>query len=124
MVVSVEGMWCASCALAGERVRARAPGVTWASTSFSGGSALIKWDPDRFSLNELLARVERIGYRIVPLIETDEMEQRIEEQARAVWLRLAVAVIFGMWSMNGTLAFFLVFVLVFSSLGWWFALVA
>src|SRR3569833_4456564 len=74
----------ASGARAGERGTARAPGVTWASTSFSGGSALIKWDPDRFSLNELLARVERIRYHIVPLIETDEMEQHNEEQARAV----------------------------------------
>lgn len=124
MVVSVEGMWCASCALAVERVMARAPGVTWASTSFSGGSALIKWDPDRFSLNELLARVERIGYRIVPLIETDEMEQRIEEQARAVWLRLAVAVFFGMWSMIGTLALYMDSDLAHSPQGWRIALAA
>jgi len=122
MVVSVEGMWCGSCALAVERVIAKVPGVTSAHTSFAGGSALVRWDPERFDPAELFARVERLGYRIVPLIETGEVEQRIDAQARAVWVRLAVAAFFGMWSMLGTLALYLDAELAASRQGWWIAL--
>jgi heavy metal translocating P-type ATPase len=122
MVVSIEGMWCGSCALAVERTIARVPGVTWASTSFAGGSALVRWDPSRFDLDQLFARVEQLGYRIVPLVETGEMEQRIDAQARAVLLRLAVAAFFGMWSMLGSLGLYLDSQLAASTQGWWVAL--
>jgi heavy metal translocating P-type ATPase len=122
MVVSIEGMWCGSCALAVERTIAKVPGVTWASTSFAGGSALVRWDPSRFDLDQLFARVEQLGYRIVPLVEAGEMDQRIDAEARAVLLRLAVAVFFGMWSMLGSLALYLDGELAASTQGWWVAL--
>ncbi|WP_187271592.1 heavy metal translocating P-type ATPase [Massilia arenae] len=122
MVVSIEGMWCASCALAVERTIARSPGVTAASTSFAGGSALVRWDPDRIDLDELFTRVERLGYGIVPLVESQEMERQIDAQARAVWMRLAVAGFFGMWSMLGSVALYLDAGLAASQAGWWIAL--
>lgn len=124
MVASVEGMWCGSCAMAVERIIARVPGVTGANISFAGGSALIRWDPARFDLDELLSRVERLGYRMVPLIDSDEMEQRIDAEARSVWMRLAIAVFFGMWSMLGSLALYLDGELASSPEAWWVALVA
>ncbi|MCC6070989.1 heavy metal translocating P-type ATPase [Massilia sp. GCM10020059] len=122
MVVTIEGMWCNSCALAVERIIARVPGVTWASTTFAGGSALIKWEPGAFELDVLLARVEKLGYRIVPLIEADDMDRRIEAQASAAWMRLAVAVFFGMWSMLGSLALYTDSALAASPAGWTIAL--
>lgn len=124
MVVSIDGMWCGSCALAVERTIAKVPGVTWASTSFAGGSALVRWDPQRFDPAELFERVERLGYRIVPLVETGEVERRIDVQARSVWIRLAVAAFFGMWSMLGALALYLDAELASSRQGWWVALVS
>ena len=124
MVVSIEGMWCGSCALAVERTIAKVPGVTWASTSFAGGSALVRWDPARFDIEELFARVSRLGYQIVPLVETGEMEQQIDAQARAVLPRLAVAAFFGMWSMLGSLALYLDADLAASTQGWWIAFAA
>lgn len=124
MVVSIEGMWCGSCAMAVERTIARTPGVTWASTSFAGGSALVRWDPERFDPDELFARVEKLGYRMVPLIEAQEMERQIDAQARTVWMRLAVAVFFGMWSMLGSFALYLDHDFAASPDGWWVALTA
>ncbi len=122
MVVSIEGMWCASCALAVERTIARAPGGTAASTSFAGGSALVRWDPERVNLDEVFSRVERLGYGIVPLVESQELERQIDAQARAVWMRLAVAGFFGMWSMLGSVALYLDAGLAASPQGWWVAL--
>lgn len=122
MVVSIEGMWCGSCAMAVERTLARTPGVTWASTSFAGGSALIRWDPRRIDLDVLFSRVEKLGYRIAPLVEAQEMEEKIDAQARAVWLRLAVAVFFGMWSMLGSIVLYLDGDVAASPQAWWIAL--
>ncbi|HSP01821.1 MAG TPA: heavy-metal-associated domain-containing protein, partial [Thioalkalivibrio sp.] len=103
LVVSIEGMWCAGCAMAVERIIARTPGVTFASTSFAGGSALVRWEREDFDPREIFERVAKLGYRVAPLIEVDEMEQRIDEHARKVWVRLAVALFFGMWSMLGSI---------------------
>ena len=122
MVVTIEGMWCGSCAMAVERTIARTPGVTSASTSFAGGSALIRWDPQRIDLDDLFSRVRKLGYKIAPLIEAEEMEARIDTQARAVWIRLAVAVFFGMWSMLGSFALYLDKDFAASAEGWWVAL--
>ncbi len=122
MVVSIEGMWCGSCAIAVERTIARTPGVTSASTSFAGGSALIRWDPHRIDLDDLFSRVGKLGYKIAPLIETEEMEAHIDNQARAVWLRLAVAAFFGMWSMLGSFVLYLDGDFAASAEGWWIAL--
>lgn len=122
MVVGIDGMWCASCALAVERTLARSPGVSSASTSFAGGSALVRWDPAQVDLDLLFERVEKLGYRIVPLVEAQEMENQIDAQARAVWMRLAVAGFFGMWSMLGSVALYLDAQLAASPQGWWVAL--
>lgn len=122
MVVSIEGMWCGSCAMAVERTLARTPGVTWASTSFAGGSALIRWDPQTIDLDALFARVKKLGYEIAPLLEAQEVEAQIDTQARAVWMRLAVAAFFGMWSMLGSFALYLDADFAASREGWWVAL--
>ena len=122
MVVSIEGMWCGSCAMAVERTLARTPGVTWASTSFAGGSALIRWDPQTIDLDVLFARVQKLGYTIAPLLEAQEVEAQIDVQVRAVWMRLAVAAFFGMWSMLGSFALYLDADFAASQEGWWVAL--
>ncbi|MEZ2746205.1 heavy metal translocating P-type ATPase [Halopseudomonas bauzanensis] len=121
LVVSIEGMWCAGCAMAVERIIARTPGVTFASTSFAGGSAMARWDRDDFDPTLIVERIARLGYRVAPLIEVDEMERRIDEQTQAVWLRLAVALFFGMWSMLGSLMLYIEPQLAASTAGFWVA---
>ena len=122
LVVSIEGMWCAGCAMAVERIIARIPGVCFASTSFAGGSALVRWDSDDFDPALIVDAVGRLGYRVVPLMEVDEAERRIDAHARAVWVRLAVAVFFGMWSMLGSIVLYLEPTVAASSAGWWVGL--
>lgn len=122
LVVSIEGMWCAGCALAVERAIARIPGVRSASTSFAGGSALVRWDDEAFDPARVIERVARLGYKVAPLIDVDEMERRIDAQARVVWLRLAVALFFGMWSMAGSLVLYLEPQVAASAAGFWIAL--
>lgn len=122
LVVSIEGMWCAGCAMAVERAIARVPGVRFASTSFAGGSALVRWDDEDFDPALVIERVARLGYKVAPLIDVDEIERRIAEQVQAVWLRLAVALFFGMWSMAGSLVLYLEPQVAASGAGWRIAL--
>lgn len=122
LVVSIEGMWCAGCAMAVERAIARIPGVRCASTSFAGGCALVRWDDEHFDPALVVERVARLGYRVAPVVEADEMERRIDAQAQAVWLRLALAAFFGMWSMAGSLVLYLEPQVAASDAGFWIAL--
>lgn len=121
LVVSIEGMWCAGCAMAVERAIARIPGVRFASTSFAGGSALVRWDDEEFDPARVIERVAKLGYKVAPLIDAGEMERRIDEEVRAVWLRLAVALFFGMWSMAGSLVLYLEPQVATSTAGFWMA---
>lgn len=122
LVVSIEGMWCAGCAMAVERVIERTPGVSFASTSFAGGSALVRWESEDFDPRAIFERVARLGYRVAPLIEVDQMEQQIDEHSRRVWMRLVVALFFGMWSMLGSIMLYVDPVTAASPEGWWIAL--
>lgn len=115
-------MWCAGCALAVERAIAQIPGVSFASTSFAGGSALVRWDDVAFDPLRVIERVARLGYKVTPLVEADEVERRIDAQVRTVWLRLAVALFFGMWSMAGSLVLYLEPQVAGSAAGFWMAL--
>lgn len=115
-------MWCAGCALAVERAIAQIPGVSFASTSFAGGSALVCWDDVAFDPLRVIERVARLGYKVTPLVEADEVERRIDAQVRTVWLRLAVALFFGMWSMAGSLVLYLEPQVAGSAAGFWMAL--
>ncbi|WP_150304229.1 heavy metal translocating P-type ATPase [Pseudomonas saliphila] len=124
LVVTIEGMWCAGCAMAVERIIQRIPGVSFASTSFAGGSALVTWENDDFDPRRIFERVAKLGYRVSPLIEVDQMEQRIDEQSRKVWVRLAVALFFGMWSMLGSIMLYVDPVIAQSAAGWWIAVAA
>ncbi|WP_166259391.1 heavy metal translocating P-type ATPase [Marinobacter salicampi] len=124
LVVTIEGMWCAGCAMAVERIIQRTPGVTFASTSFAGGSALVTWDSDDFDPRKIFERVAKLGYRVSPLVEVDQMEQRIDEHSRKVWVRLAVALFFGMWSMLASIMLYIDPVIAQSAAGWWIAVAA
>ncbi|MFQ5407549.1 MAG: heavy metal translocating P-type ATPase [Anaerolineales bacterium] len=62
-VISLSGLWCASCAwLVGETLR-RAPGVTSADFSYVQQQARVEYDPARARPQQLVRRVRRLGYR-------------------------------------------------------------
>jgi heavy metal translocating P-type ATPase len=96
-LLSVEGMWCPSCAAAVERVVGRVPGVRDARVDFATAAALVRWDPARLDPAALIASVERLGYRLGRRAAPDATAARIADEMRALAVRLAVAVALGMW---------------------------
>lgn len=79
----IEGMTCASCVRRVERALLAVPGVHKAVVNLASERALVRFDPTRASIDQMLRAVEEAGYRaaVVPteiLLEevSDEAEQR------------------------------------------------
>jgi P-type Cu+ transporter len=63
----VEGMTCAACAARIEKTLNRLPGVS-AAVNFATEKAAVQFDPGRNSVPDLVAAVEKAGYRVAPLV--------------------------------------------------------
>ena len=122
MLFSIDGMWCGSCARAVEVAIGKVPGVTQAGVHFATTSALVRWDPDRCDLHELERRVRALGYRLASPLPPDETEKRLDAEARAIAIRIAIAVFFGMWSMVAAIILYLDQALAAGPDGWWVAI--
>src|SRR5690242_17088952 len=102
--LAVEGMTCASCARRVERGLLKVPGVTEASVNLATERATVAYDPALASLDDLLKKVEAVGYAAAPLRDetarsaavaepgaapTDESEEREPERDEAAERRQA-----------------------------------
>ncbi|MGB3388937.1 MAG: cation transporter, partial [Pseudaminobacter sp.] len=102
MIFSVRGMFCASCAMAVERVIEKIPGVLASNVNFTSGAALVRWEPDGFDFKNLFDRVNGLGYELSPLLDSNELNRSLQAQASRIRLQLIIAAFFGMWSMLGS----------------------
>jgi Cu2+-exporting ATPase len=103
----LEGVRCPACLwLNEERLRAL-PGVAEAAASYAGQAVRVRWDPARIALSEILAAVERIGYRARP-IDPSHRGGMDAEARRRDGARLVFAGVIGMMVMNLALASYLV----------------
>ncbi|GLR64621.1 heavy metal translocating P-type ATPase [Marinospirillum insulare] len=106
-VFSIGGMWCASCARAIEKTLIRVVGIESAQINFTAASALITWNPQRVNFHQLVQRVEALGYSISPWLTPKKAQQSLKKQTQKLSLQLAIAVVFGMWSMLGSWVLYL-----------------
>lgn len=60
----VEGMHCAGCASTIQMLLQRKPGVRRVSAYFDSGEARVLYDPAAVSQDELVAAIEKAGYRV------------------------------------------------------------
>ena len=86
----VEGLRCGACQWLVERALAAQPGVEQAAVNFATERAVVRWDPSRARLSQLLARVGAVGYRARPF-DTRAREAQIARTSRALSRRLFVA---------------------------------
>ncbi|MCL7743750.1 cation-translocating P-type ATPase [Guyparkeria hydrothermalis] len=121
--MTIEGLWCPSCAAATERLLRDTPGVQEAQVSFLGSAAMLRWDPERISLAQIAEKVRRLGYRLAPPRSERTTRSRLDEQVRALGIRLTVAGFFGVWTMLFSLLLYLgVGQASGETTGWWLAL--
>lgn len=58
----IEGMHCASCAMAIDLALEDLPGVAEARTSYARGTTEVAFDPARVGLDELIGALREAGY--------------------------------------------------------------
>jgi heavy metal translocating P-type ATPase len=87
--LSIAGMWCSACAWLVEEVLRGTRGVLAADVVFASDVAHLKYLPHRVQPAEIIARIERLGYRAAPVAESTE---RTDENKRLL-MRLGVSVI-------------------------------
>ena len=91
---TLNGMWCAGCAVAAERVLGKEPGVKGVDVSFAAERGRIRYDPDVVDPREALNRLDPLGYRGRVLTDLGEAEATRREER--IVLQLIVAAAFGM----------------------------
>ena len=88
--VQLEGLHCAACAWLIENSLARTSGVTRIHVNPGTARAELRYDPRRAALSRLLAAIEALGFRPLPLSFAGGLEAGTAER-RAALLRLGVA---------------------------------
>lgn len=63
---SVEGMHCASCSQLIKRRLTKLPGVTSAEVNYGSETAAVSYDPDKLSVNDMNAELQKMGYSLNP----------------------------------------------------------
>src|SRR5215472_13084934 len=72
LVLDLEGMTCASCAMRIEKGLKKVPGVKEASVNLATELAAVTYDPVQTSMEQLMQKVEAIGYRATPQAATPQ----------------------------------------------------
>ncbi|KAK0330713.1 hypothetical protein LTR94_031767, partial [Friedmanniomyces endolithicus] len=100
---AIDGLFCAGCAHGLERRLSGLDGIMDAGVHFVTSSALIRWDSARCEVADISRKVADAGYRLVERHGLEETAARFDTEVRRLTIRLAVAVVFGMWSMGAAL---------------------
>jgi len=87
----IEGMTCAACSNRINRGLNKLTGVTDADVNLATERAVVRFDPDAITVDDLRRTIESLGYR-VPDDESVDPEAVEERNRRALTLRLVVAI--------------------------------
>ncbi len=74
---NLEGMTCASCAMRIEKGLQKVPGVKDASVNFAMEQATITYDPTQTNLEQMVQKVEAVGYKATPQLSPREPAQSV-----------------------------------------------
>ena len=91
---SLNGMWCAGCAVAAEKILRNQPGVKEANVSFAAERGRLQFDPDVADPAKVIQALNGLGYRGRLLSDAAEQET-VRQQEHTLW-QLLVAAGFGM----------------------------
>lgn len=96
--IAIEGMWCAGCAVAAERILERQPGVLAAEVGFASERGRLQYEPETTDPRILLKSLNGLGYsaRVIGDIGADQPGIFRGN----ILLQLVVALAFGMQVMS------------------------
>ena len=80
-VLELEGMTCATCAMHIEKGLKKVPGVIDAHVNLAMEQANVKYDPGQTSIEQMVQKVEAVGYKAIQLKRTVPVAQPVQESS-------------------------------------------
>lgn len=87
VLLSLQGMHCASCAGIITRALKKVPGVSDANVNFAAEKARVVYDAETTDASHLITAVEKAGYKpsVYQAADSEGVQKRKEEEMRAYW---------------------------------------
>ncbi|MFY0889178.1 heavy metal translocating P-type ATPase [Clostridioides difficile] len=96
--MKIDGMTCAACAKAVERVVKKLDGVESISVNIATDKANIDYDPSKVKLSQIKAAIEKTGYKPIEevrnKVDVDEDKLRKEREMKSLFVKFIVAIVF------------------------------
>ncbi|UJF18110.1 cadmium-translocating P-type ATPase [Vibrio sp. SS-MA-C1-2] len=90
VTLSLEGVSCAACAWLIEKQLFNVSGIQFVGVNTATHRAIIRWDPEKIKLSDILRRIQQIGYKAAPF-EANQQEQLYHKQMKQYLYRLGIA---------------------------------
>ncbi|MCC0763734.1 copper-translocating P-type ATPase [Clostridioides sp. ES-S-0006-03] len=96
--MKIDGMTCAACAKAVERVVKKLDGVESISVNIATDKANIDYNPSKVKLAQIKAAIEKAGYKPIEevknKVDVDEDKLRKEKEMNTLFIKFIVAIVF------------------------------
>ncbi|APQ73630.1 heavy metal translocating P-type ATPase [Clostridium botulinum] len=94
MNLKIEGMTCAACAKAVERVSRKLEGVIEANVNIATEKLDITFDKSKVSINDIKRAIEKAGYKALEEKNIEEEKKGKEDAIKSLWRRFITSLIF------------------------------
>ncbi|WP_026679264.1 heavy metal translocating P-type ATPase [Fictibacillus gelatini] len=91
--LDIEGMTCAACSARIEKGLKRMSGVSNAAINLAGETGIIEYDPAAVTVDELLAKIEKLGYKGILKQDRETKVSRKEEELKEKQTRLLLSIV-------------------------------
>ena len=93
--MKIEGMTCASCSRAVERVTRKLDGVIESNVNLATEKLSISFEPDKIKVSDIKKAIEKAGYKAVEEVEIiDSDKEKKEKEIKALWNKFVISAIF------------------------------
>ncbi|HHU6751309.1 TPA: heavy metal translocating P-type ATPase [Staphylococcus pseudintermedius] len=89
----IAGMTCAACSARIERVLQREAGIDQINVNLVMENGTVKYDPSQISIEEIYARVAKIGYEAFPMETKDETAKRKSDELKRQKAKFIISLI-------------------------------
>ena len=94
-ILNIEGMTCAACAKAVERVTKKLDGVESSSVNIATEKLNITYDENKVTLEQIESAIEKAGYKALDIEEIKKEEaNKAEIESKNLWKRFIISLIF------------------------------
>ncbi|APH24529.1 TPA: heavy metal translocating P-type ATPase [Clostridium botulinum] len=94
MNLKIEGMTCAACAKAVERVSRKLEGVIEANVNIATEKLDITFDKSKVSINDIKKAIEKAGYKALEEKNIEEEKKGKEDAIKSLWRRFIISLVF------------------------------